>query len=363
MSKEVFIQDLVKKYGQKVFQPGTQVLNTHKRLISVSPALDIGLGGGIPQGSVVRLTGAPKAGKTVTALWLARNAQMADPDVIVVYLNIEGRIKDRDLEGISGLDLDRLINVTSFYDEDTKEGKILTAEDYLEIGEHYLKNVPKCVVIVDSISQLVTADELTSELSKQHRSPGSLLMARFTKRNSNIIAVNKCILIGITHKVANISGFGAATSESGGTKIKYATDVALDALIVKRWTVSGDDDDESSTQIGQKVTWRINTTATNYPPGQKIVSWIRYGTGIDELVEMFELGVAAGFIKKGGSWFTLVYMENHLDALGVEEWDKEAEKLCRTQGHENAINLLRENPKWQTALRKELMSMFGVDNG
>ena len=59
---------VVSKYGD-VVSTGTEVLENINSLevIGVSPALDIALGGGLREDSVVVMTGDPKSGKT-TAL-------------------------------------------------------------------------------------------------------------------------------------------------------------------------------------------------------------------------------------------------------------------------------------------------------
>ena len=57
---------------------------------------------------------------------------------------------------------------------------------------------------------------------------------------------------------------------------------------------------------------------------------------------------------------TCSFMEDHLDILGVKEWDKEAEKTCKVQGQEKLRNLLLDNPKWFAILDKEIKQMFGA---
>ena len=80
---DVVSNNVVDKYGD-VVSTGTEVLETINSLqtIGVSPALDIALGGGLREGSVVVMTGDPKSGKTTTALHFAAKCQAQNKRVI-----------------------------------------------------------------------------------------------------------------------------------------------------------------------------------------------------------------------------------------------------------------------------------------
>ena len=66
---------LEKEYGKSAFFTADTLLNVEDTVIPVSPALDLILSGGIPEGSFVLLTGPPKIGKTTMCLQFAANAQ------------------------------------------------------------------------------------------------------------------------------------------------------------------------------------------------------------------------------------------------------------------------------------------------
>tara|TARA_R110000824_G_scaffold9415_4_gene42136 strand:+ start:28065 stop:29120 length:1056 start_codon:yes stop_codon:yes gene_type:complete len=346
------VEDVIKKYGDGVVLSGNMVLEEKKDIISWSPALDIILGGGVPDGSWVTLTGEPKCGKTTSALHFAAKAQKQFKRN-VYYLNIEGRLKPRDLEGIKDLDLDNVKVIGSYFDDKENKGRILSAEEYLTIGENFIKNDPGCILIIDSISQLITEKEITGAVHDQHRAPGAKLVSSFCRRVSNVLPVNKNIIIAITHQIANISGYGKSKVESGGRKIAYAVDVKLEAKRVQPWYIGSEED----APIGQIVTWLTHSTAI-IAPGQKIDSYLRYGYGIDEVTEIIRLGIDTGFITKAGSWLTCSFMEDHLKELGVKEWDDDAKKLCRVQGQEKMKRLLTENPSWFDILDSEIKKML-----
>jgi RecA/RadA recombinase len=67
-SKPEYLKQTIKEYGP-IIKLGTEVLRekSEYRIISVSPAVDVALGGGIREGSWVTLTGDPKSGKSLVS--------------------------------------------------------------------------------------------------------------------------------------------------------------------------------------------------------------------------------------------------------------------------------------------------------
>lgn len=293
------IEDVTKQFGDEIILNGSSIVDKKTLVIPVSPSLDIVLNGGIPEGSFVVLTGQPKCGKTTTSLDFSATAQRKEyahssfkDGRNVYYLNIEGRLKKRDLEGIPGLDLSR------FHVIGSQQGKILHAEEYLQIAERIINEIPGSVVIIDSYSALCTEAEITSDMDKMQRADGAKLLAKFCRKVANVIPVNKNIVIGITHLMGNPTGYGAEFKEKSGQAIAYQTDIKLRAKTFKPWMLSAD-----STQIGQEIEWQVICSALG-PPGASITSYIRYGQGIDKHTELLNFAVDLGLINKGGAWYT-----------------------------------------------------------
>jgi recombination protein RecA len=288
--------DIIKKFGKDAFLTGQNIIETPQEIISVSPKLDMVLGGGIPGGSVVTLAGVQKAGKTLVALHFAAKCQQKNRKVF--FLNIEGRIKRRDLLGIKGLNAEDVEIIGSY------QGKILSAENYLTIAEDILKHIPHSVVILDSVSQLCSEKELTCNMGEAQRAPGAVLLAQFCKKIANVVPVNDNIVIFIQHLIANTSGYGPTLMASGGRKIKYSEDIGLITRSFKFLRPGAKEEDETAAPYGQEVVWQTTSTAF-IAPGQKTTSTIRYGVGIDECSEYIALGLDFGFVNQAGSWLEL----------------------------------------------------------
>lgn len=367
-------KDILKKYGQSVMKRGSQIIEAKTRIIGVSPNIDIALGGGVPEGCFVLLAGDPKCGKTVTALMLCKNA--IDQGRNVYFLNVEGRLKRRDLLGIKGLDPDKMIVLGSYLEdeEDGKggkvNGKILRGEEWIAIAEHFIHNDPGCVVVVDSFSQIATEKEFDVDPGEIAGDGGYRLLAQFTKRVATVLPVNKVTVVGIQHLIANTRAKmnQKKKGRSGGRKIGYAVDVDLECTHIELLKASSAEDADV---VGQTVNWVTKSTAI-VAPHKKIASIIRYGTGIDEVYELMDLGIQTGFIA-GTGWYRLDYMRDHMDVLkewGIEEWkedkngklvDTALKDLIQIQGKENLCQHLRENPKLVSILKTEIYTMLGME--
>lgn len=319
------IEKLKKEYGENVFLSAESIIEKKKTIISISPTIDLMLGGGIPCGSFVVCTGRYKLGKTSLCLHIAAKAQKQGYKIY--YFNIEGRLKRRDLQGIPGLDLseEKLSIITS-----TKD-KILSAEDYLEILMKLIETEENSLFICDSISQLCSNSRHASDVGDRFRDDVPLMLAGLTKRAANILPVRDNILICITHIIANQGQGHSPWMESSGQKIQYAADVKIKATRATDYIVS-------DKQVGQIVHWECDTSALG-PPGVKTSSLLRYGEGIDEYYDLLAMSIEIGIVTKAGSWLTM----------------PDEQKI---QGIEKARNYLKDNPEVYKQLSEKFNEVF-----
>lgn len=321
--REQLRKEITKKYGEVII-PATQIVEKERKVISVSPIADYNLNGGVPEGSWLLLSGAPKCGKTTTALQIAANAQnqYGKP---VYYGNVEQRIEKKELTGIHGLNIGDMEIVQSY------EGKILSAQEHLQEYTTILKDVPGCILIIDSTSALCSEGEFASDITAQARNEGPKLLATFCRRMAPIVPVNKALVIIIQHLIANTSGFGEAQFEDGGRKMQYQGDTKLRCTSFQKW------ENTKKEQIGQILNWQVKTAALT-KPGGKFQSYLRYGYGIDDIKEYISLGLDMGIIEKGGSWYTF------------------GDNKC--QGEDKLQNLLLEDSTKIQLLKQQIESML-----
>ena len=293
---------LSKEFGDGVFVSGNYITEKQHTVIPVSPAMDIMLNGGIPFGSFMICTGAPKTGKTLSSLDIAGTALQIPTEFDIprhfYYLKVEGRLQPRDLLGIHHLKnhVENRITVVQ-----SVPGKILYAEDYLDIAEQLVNEKPGSILIMDSFSQLCSKSRREKDWgdSKAFRDDVPTFLANFCKRISNVIPINQTLFIGVTHQIAN-TGFGFSSwAEASGTKVQYQLDVKLKATYTTTWK-------EGESKIGQETHWEcFASPLQNGPVVEKAISRIRYGWGIDKHTELINICGDMGLITKGGAWYTI----------------------------------------------------------
>jgi len=288
--REQFRKETNKKYGEVVI-PANQLVTRNRKVIPISPIADFNLGGGVPEGSWLILSGLPKCGKTVTALQIAANAQQIY-DKPVYIGSVEHRIEKKELEGIHGLNVDEVDIIQS------TAGKILTAQEFLQEFTTAIKDVPECVLVIDSTSALCAEGEFASEMKSAGRNEGPKLLAQFCRKMTGVVPVQNSLIIVIQHLIANTSGYGEPWFEDGGRKIQHQADTKLRCTTFQKWENS-----KKTDQIGQVINWQIKTAALT-KPGGKFQSYLRYGYGLDDIKEYISLGLDMGIMDKKQSWYS-----------------------------------------------------------
>lgn len=318
-----------------IVEQGDKVLQDLEdfKTIGLSPALDLALGGGIREGSVVVMTGDPKTGKTTTSLYFAAKAQAAGKNIH--YFNTEGRLTKENFKGIKGLDVEKIKIIQA-----TEEKPVVSAEDFLNSLEFYIKNSSDFVAIVDSASNMVPQDELDGLIRGGVRAQLPKLLSMFFKRISGDVARTKAILIFITHNIANTGGSRWSPSKVAdcGNMLQYQAGTNMVITHRGKW----EETDDSGNDVGQIANWVVKTSAAGGKPNSSATSYIRYGVGIDELRELTEIANELTFIKQAGAWYTVITaIENRTDpaikaVLEKHEVDpdklEDVEKFFKFQG-------------------------------
>ena len=333
---------IINKYGD-VVRSGSEVLDSINSLkvIGLSPALDIALGGGLREGSVVVMTGDPKSGKTTTAMHFAAKCQKEGKRII--YVNTEGRLSEQNYK-IKDLDPSKIIVV-----ESTNE-RVLTAEDFLNITEYYINNDPGCLIITDSLSNMVPACELEGEVRTGVRNALPRLLSMFFKRISGTLMKNKVILICITHNIANTGGSPYAPQKMAdcGNMLQYQAGTNMVITHRGKWQVPKD----TGVHVGQIANWVIKTSNAGGRPNSIAESWIKYGIGIDEVQEIIHIACEFRLIKAAGAWYTIQaavdepahpIVSGLLAEKNISSSPEDIERFFKFQGVNNVAEFLNEN--------------------
>lgn len=348
---------IVSKYGD-VVRSGTEVLANINdlKVVGISPALDIALGGGLREGSVVVMTGDPKSGKTTTALHFASKCQQMNKRVI--YVNTEGRLSKQNFDGIKGLQPDNILII-----ESTDE-RVLSAEDFLNIIEYYINNDSGCLIIADSLSNMVPACELEGEVRTGVRNALPRLLSMFFKRISGTLMKNKTILICITHNIANTGGSPYAPQKMAdcGNMLQYQAGTNMVITHRGKWQIPKD----TGQHVGQIANWAIKTSNAGGRPNSTAEGWIRYGIGVDEVQEVIHIACEFRLIKSSGAWYTIQCAVDEptnpvivkiLEQNNIGKTPEEIERFFKFQGVNNVAEFLNNNPPIATFIYNKIREL------
>ena len=286
-----------------------------------SVALDLALGiGGLPRGRVVEVYGPESSGKTTVALHAVANAQAQGG--IAAFIDAEHAL-DPDYAAKLGVDVDALL--VSQPD---------TGEQALEIADMLIRSGALDILVIDSVAALVPKAEIEGEMGDSHVGLQARLMSQALRKmtsglnNSNTTAV---FINQLREKIGVM--FGSPETTTGGKALKFYASVRLD---VRRIETLKDGTDAVGNRTRVKVV--KNKVA---PPFKQAEFDILYGHGISREGSLIDLGVAEGFIRKSGSWFTY-----EGDQLG--------------QGKEKARTFLMENPDIANEIETKIKDKLGI---
>lgn len=283
------------------------------------------------------------------ALSFAANAQRPENGgKTIYYLAVEGRLKEKNIHGTKGLDLSpekfRIINST--------KNKIYSTQDFLTQAEMIIKTHPGCVVIIDSVSALADEKELAGGIGTQTRGHNNVVIGQFINNMATTVPVMKSIVMGITHRIANTSGYGAPTAEKAANRWLYQSDVRIRFKQSKPWKLGA-----NGREIGKEMSIECVESALG-PPGMICTSFLRYGVGIDRLKEIMDFAISCGLIVPKGAWYNMAFLENKPELLTGTEY--EGKEKVQFQGEENVYQSLIKNQTWQTKLEEEVKQLSGT---
>lgn len=332
---ELSTRDLIKKTYGDIISSGRDLINKPVEILHVSPRLDGIMGGGIPDGHAVFISGQPKTGKTSVILRMCKQAQEQNREVW--YFDVEHRLKKMNLEGCHGLNLDQFNHIHS------APGNILSAEKILNLVKRLATDIPRSFIVIDSFGALVTEGQLIEELKGAGRTDLHKLLSNFHTQLAPIISINNNIVVGVNHIHADV-GYGPQQwAEGGSSKGRYMADIKLKVIKAEPW-LAGDQ------RIGQKMTWVCDFGGLGAIPGSKCESYLKYGYGVDVLNEKIMDAIDLGIIEKKAAWFACDFITKRTGE----------EKPPQFNGEARLYTAISENTEWQTWLDEDLKELGAI---
>ena len=275
--------------------------------------------GGVPRGRVTEIYGPESSGKTTLALHVIAEAQKLGG--VAAFVDAEHAL-DVSYARRLGVDVDDLL--VSQPD---------TGEQALDIAEILVRSGAVDVLVVDSVAALVPRAELEGEMGDSHVGLQARLMSQAMRKLTSVISKSHTAVIFINQIRMKIGVmFGNPETTTGGNALKFYASLRLDIRRIGK-IKSGEE------EVGNRT--RVKVVKNKVAAPFRMAEFdILFGTGINRLGELIDMGVAAEIVGKSGAWYS--YGEERLG-----------------QGRDNAMAFLREHPEVNQEIEDRLRAKHG----
>ena len=289
-----------------------------------SLALDLATGvGGYPRGRVIEIYGPESSGKTTLALHAIAQAQRNGG--VCAFIDAEHAIDINYAKSI-GVEIDKLL--VSQPD---------TGEQALDIAEMLVRCGAVDLIVIDSVAALTPKAELEGEMGDSHMGLQARLMSQALRKLTGIAHRTDTSLMFINQLRQKIGvTFGNPETTTGGNALKFYASMRLDVRRIGQVKI-GDE------LVGGRTRVKLAKNKCA-PPFTEAEFEIRYGTGVDTLAELIDLGMSRGLIEKSG---------NHLSFAGT----------TLGNGREKSRDALAQSPELQSTLRQAIFASGPVRPG
>lgn len=313
-----------KEHGEGAIMKMDENAHRHiKRYPSGSLALDLALGGGIPEGRIIEIYGPESSGKTTLSLHAIAEVQKKGGRA--AFIDAEHALDIQYAKKI-GVDIDALL--VSQPD---------CGEQALEICETLVRTGAIDIIVVDSVAALTPRAEIEGSMGDPQMGLQARLMSQALRKLTAIVAKSGTSVIFINQIRMKIGVmFGNPETTAGGQALKFYSSLRLDVRRIDKILekIPGQDGKASQEIVGNRTRVKVvkNKVA---PPFRQAEFDILYDQGISAEGDILELGVKYGHLERSGA-----YYRHGEETIG--------------QGKEQARIYLMENPKIATALTKEI---------
>lgn len=300
---------------------GTEPIST---IPTGSLALDLATGvGGYPRGRVIEVYGPESSGKTTLALHAIAEAQRAGG--VCAFIDAEHAIDVNYARSI-GVETDKLL--VSQPD---------TGEQALDICEMLVKSGAVDLIVVDSVAALTPRAEIEGEMGDSHMGLQARLMSQALRKLTAVAHRTGTTLMFINQLRQKIGvTFGNPETTTGGNALKFYASMRMEVRRIGQVKV-GDE------LVGGRTRVKISKNKVA-PPFCEAEFDIRYGSGVDNISELLDLGLARGLVEKSGNHMTFAG-----GALG--------------NGRERSREALSQSPELQSTLRQAIYAAGPVRPG
>jgi len=281
-----------------------------------SIGLDRILGGGIPRGRITEVFGPDSGGKTTLALQAIANAQKEGG--IAAFIDAEHAV---DITYARALG----VNTSELLLSQPDNG-----EQAMDVCQLLVTSASVDIIVVDSVAALAPRAEIEEGVDAERHGLHAALMSNSLRALSGAMWPGGTAVV-LTNQVRTRIGEYASETTTGGNALKSYASVRLD---IRR--IAGLKDGEVN--IGNRTRVKVvkNKVA---PPFRQCEFDILYGSGINRMGEIMDIGLGAGMFGRLGSWY---FFEDQ--QMG--------------QGRSDAIVYLHTHPEVCQAVEAKILEMI-----
>ena len=319
---ELALSQIEKQFGKgSIMKLGGDVRVNVETISTGALTLDLALGvGGLPKGRVIEIFGPEASGKTTVTLTAIREIQKKGG--VAAFIDAEHAF-DSTYAKVIGVNLDELL--ISQPD---------TGEQALEITETLVRSNAVDLVVIDSVAALTPRAEIEGEMGDAHMGLQARLMSQALRKLTAAISKSRTCVIFINQIREKIGVmFGSPETTPGGRALKFYSSVRLDVRRIASIK-------EGDAVVGGRVRVRVvkNKVAS---PFREAEFEILHNEGISKVGAILDAAVNSEVVAKSGTWLSF-----------------QNEKLG--QGRDASIKLLKEKPKLQEEIEKEVRKKISV---
>ncbi|MDI6758330.1 MAG: recombinase RecA [Candidatus Omnitrophota bacterium] len=319
---ELALSQIEKQFGKgSIMKLGGDTKVNVKSIPTGALILDIALGiGGLPTGRVIEIFGPEASGKTTLTLSAIKETQKKGG--VAAFIDAEHAF-DSYYAKVIGVNLDDLL--ISQPD---------TGEQALEIVETLVRSNAIDLIVVDSVAALTPRAEIEGEMGDSHMGLQARLMSQALRKLTGAISKSRTCVIFINQLREKIGVmFGSPETTPGGRALKFYSSVRLD--LRKIGAIK-----EGDLIVGARVRAKVvkNKVAA---PFREAEFEILHKEGISKTGAILDMAINMDVVLKSGTWLSF-----------------QNEKLG--QGRDAAIKLLKEKPKLQEDIEKEVRKKAGL---
>lgn len=279
------LSQIERQFGKgSVIRMGEQERVVMPSVSTGSLGLDVALGiGGLPYGRICEIYGPESSGKTTLTLSVIANAQKEGKTC--AFVDAEHALDPIYAEQL-GVNLDDLL--VSQPD---------TGEQALEIVDMLTRSGAVDVIIVDSVAALTPKAEIEGDMGDSHMGLQARLMSQALRKLTGSVKQSNTLLVFINQIRMKIGVmFGSPETTTGGNSLKFYSSVRLD---IRRIGAVKDGDNI----VGNETRVKVVKNKVS-PPFKQAEFQIGYGTGINRMNEIIDLGVKLDLVEKAGAWYS-----------------------------------------------------------